>query len=67
MPSADPRRELAERIRTALIAHAESVHEDAGVRGLCCEGAWEAVVSALRGYDLDALLSEPGTSPRGSD
>jgi hypothetical protein len=57
-------RELAERIRSALIEHAAATHEDAGVRGLCCEGAWEAVISSLRALDLSALLDE---TPSGSD
>jgi hypothetical protein len=61
--AADPRRELAERIRRALIERAQAAHEDAGIRGLCCEGAWEAVVSALRTHDLDDVL-HAATLPR---
>jgi hypothetical protein len=64
MAHADAQRELAERIRRALIERALAAHEDAGVRGLCCEGAWEAVISALRAEDLAALLEEPeGAAP----
>ncbi len=66
MEDADSKRELAERIRNALIEHAKAAHEDAGVRGLCCEGAWEAVVSALGAYDLDTLLGGSPRTPSGS-
>jgi hypothetical protein len=61
---ADPRRALAERVRRALIERAQAAHEDAGIRGLCCEGAWEAVVSALRTYDLDDVLGDATPPPR---
>jgi hypothetical protein len=57
------RARLAERIRGALLEHALAVHEDAGVRGLCSEGRWDAVVSALRAFDLDALLGERTSEP----
>jgi hypothetical protein len=59
--AADSRRELVERVRRALIERAQAAHEDAGIRGLCCEGAWEAVVSALRSEDLEALLEDDET------
>jgi len=44
--------DLAERVRAALIACALETYADAGVRGLCAEGAWEATVAALRKLDL---------------
>ncbi|MET0412695.1 MAG: acetyltransferase [Polyangiaceae bacterium] len=66
MAPADTRRELAERVRRALIERAQAAHEDAGIRGLCCEGAWEAVVSALRAHDLDDVLGA-ATAPRESE
>jgi hypothetical protein len=53
---------VAERVRTALIACAEAAHEDALLRGLCSEGAWEAAVAAMRALPLEALLG--GTKPR---
>lgn len=68
-PELDGEQQLAERIRHALIEAAQAAHTDAGIRGLCCEGAWEAVVSTLRGLDLAALLAEdratgsPGGAP----
>jgi len=52
--------ELIERVRRALIDCASRAHEDAGLRGLCCEGAWEATVSAMRQLDLSPLLTPQG-------
>jgi hypothetical protein len=66
MAPADSRRELCERVRRALIERAQAAHEDAGIRGLCCEGAWEAVVSALTTHDLDDLSGD-ATPPRDSE
>ena len=50
---------LAERVRTALVERALAAYEDAGIQGLCCEGAWESAVSAMRRLDLDALVAGP--------
>lgn len=47
--------QLAERVRAALIEHARAAHADAGVRGLCAQGAWEAALGALRSLDLGPL------------
>jgi hypothetical protein len=58
MALSESRVELAERVRRALIECAAAAYEDAGIRGLCREGSWEAVVSALRAFDLNPLLSE---------
>ena len=41
--------------RAALIAAAVSAYEDASMRGLCADGAWEAAVSAMRSLSLDDL------------
>lgn len=48
-------RQLAERVRAALLEQALEAHADAGVRGLCAQGAWEAAVGALRSLDLDPI------------
>jgi hypothetical protein len=48
----DDRLGLAEEIRSALVERALAAFEDAAVQGLCCEGAWEAAVSAMRQVDL---------------
>jgi CBS domain-containing membrane protein len=44
-----------ETVRRACIDAALSAYEEASIRGLCREGAWEAAVGALRTVDLDAL------------
>lgn len=56
--------EVAERLRTALIACAEAAYEDARLRGLCSEGAWEAAITALRAAPLDAVIAAEGAPPR---
>lgn len=48
-------KELAERVRAELLEHALAAYADAGVRGLCAQGAWEAAVGALRSLDLDPI------------
>jgi hypothetical protein len=52
--------DLAERVRAALIACALETYADAGVRGLCAEGAWEATVAALRKLDLGPVYRGQG-------
>jgi hypothetical protein len=47
---------LAERVRHLLVHTALGAYEDAAMRGLCSEGAWEAAISALRQVDLSGLL-----------
>jgi len=44
--------ELAERVRAAMVEAAVAAYQDASVRGLCAEGAFEAAVSAMRACDL---------------
>ncbi len=50
--------DVAERIRSLLIAEALAAYEDAGIRGLCHEGAWEAAIVCLRRLDLTPALTE---------
>lgn len=45
--------ELAQRTRAALLEAAQRADEEAGVRGVCAEGRWEAAVEALRSLDLE--------------
>jgi len=52
--SADP--DLVARVRQALVDVAREAYEDAGARGLCAEGRWEAALDALRSADLESLL-----------
>jgi hypothetical protein len=63
MPEISSRKQLAERVRAALIEAALAVHADAGVRGLCAQGAWEAAVGALRSLDLDPIC-QAAAEPR---
>jgi hypothetical protein len=61
-PKLDGELQLAERIRNALIEAAQAAHTDAGIRGLCCEGAWEAALVTMRAVDLAAIVAE-GSHP----
>jgi uncharacterized protein (DUF1330 family) len=49
--------ELAERVRAALMEMAIAARQDARVRGLCAEGAFEAAVSAMRACDLGEVAA----------
>jgi hypothetical protein len=60
IPEMSARKQLAERVRAALIEHALEAHADAGVRGLCAQGAWEAAVGALRTLDLGPICAAQG-------
>ena len=51
-------RRLAEAVRAECLRAALEAHEDAGVRGLCQEGRWEAGIDAIRSLDLDRLLGD---------
>lgn len=55
--------ELAEAVRRACVEAAVEAHEDAGIRGLCAEGRWEAAVAAIRALDLRRLVEEARRSP----
>ena len=50
---------MAEAVRTALITAALAAYEDAAIRGLCCEGAWEVAVAAMRKLDLAGVTGRP--------
>jgi hypothetical protein len=50
--------EIADQIRRALIERALAAFDDASIQGLCCEGAWEAAISALRDLDLSGLVEQ---------
>lgn len=53
-----------EAIREALVQAALEAHDDAGVRGLCADGCWEAAVGAIRQLDLRHLLAQVATAQR---
>src|SRR4051812_39219050 len=43
---------FAEEIRVRVIQTGVMAYEDAAIQGLCCEGAWEVAVTAMRQTDL---------------
>lgn len=58
MSDDEARRRLAEQVRSACIQAALEGYEQAGVAGLCHEGAFEVAVDAIRQLDIDALLRD---------
>lgn len=56
-------RRLAEAVRAACLAAAREAYEDAGLRGLCAEGRWEAATGAIAACDLSSLAHVPA-APR---
>ena len=59
------RQKIAEQTRDALVRAALTAYEDAAIRGLCCEGAWEVAVGAMREMDLSGVLAQVSTAPGG--
>lgn len=53
---------LAEAVRAACLTAALESYEDASIRGLCHEGAWECAVGAIRTLDLRRLLARQDQS-----
>lgn len=53
---ADPQK-IAEAVRRACVDAALEAYEDAQVRGLCREGAWEVAIEAVRSLDVAALIA----------
>lgn len=49
---------LAAAVRAACVQAAIEEFEDARMAGLCCEGALEAAVGAMRTIDLERLVRE---------
>ncbi len=60
MASVNQAARIAEAVRQSCIQAALDGYEDAGQRGLCHEGAWEAAVDAIRRLDLAPLLRMAG-------
>ena len=50
---------VAETVRAACLNAARLAYEDAGIRGLCPDGRWEAAVTAIRQLDLSDVLDVP--------
>ncbi len=55
---------LIEAVRAACLDAAMSAYEDAGIRGLCVEGRWEAALAAIRHLDLSSV---PARYPQDAD
>ena len=53
---ADTSSVVAETVRAACLAAARLAYEDAGIRGLCADGRWEAALTAIRDLDLSDVL-----------
>lgn len=49
----------AEQVRSAIIRAFEQAYEDAGLRGLCAEGRYEAAMEAARNIELRAHREAP--------
>jgi hypothetical protein len=58
---------LAETVRAACLDAATLAYEDAGIRGLCAEGRWEAALAAMRQLDLVAALDRRPAVPISTD
>ena len=50
--------DLVETVRAACIDAARTAYEDAGIRGLCAEGRWEAALAAIQQVDLARLRED---------
>jgi hypothetical protein len=55
---------LAEAVRAACLNAAVLAYEDAGIRGLCAEGRWEAAVAAIGQLDLSQVVEDSDRSIR---
>jgi hypothetical protein len=53
---------LVEAVRAACLDAALLAYEDAGIRGLCADGRWEAALAAIRHLDLSGVLGRPAGS-----
>lgn len=51
--------EFAEQVRSAVVEAFEQAYEDAGQRGLCPEGRYEAAIEAARALDLSVIRNTP--------
>ena len=53
---------LVETVRAACLEVALAAYEDAGIRGLCTEGRWEAAPAVIRHVDLSRVFDLPPDS-----
>jgi hypothetical protein len=55
---------LAEAVRAACLDAAMLAYEDAGIRGLCADGRWEAALAAIRLLNLSGVIDCAAGSAR---
>jgi len=63
---ADTSSVVAETVRAACLNVARLAYEDAGIRGLCADGRWEAALTAIRRLDLSVVVLDLGAGLPGS-
>ncbi len=51
------RRRIAEAVKAACLQAAMAGYENAGISGLCEEGALECALDAIRMLDIDAVIT----------
>ena len=49
---------VAEAVRAACLVAAQESYEEASMRGLCHEGAWEYAMGVVRTLDLRSVLTQ---------
>lgn len=54
--TSEEQRQLAEAVRAACVQAALAGYEDAGISGLCHEGAWEMAIDAMRALDVEKII-----------
>ena len=58
---------VLEAVRAACLNAAIAAYEDAGIRGLCADGRWEAALAAIRHADLSGVREPPDGSAHGNE
>ena len=58
---------LVETVHAACLVAALVAYEDAGIRGLCADGQWEAALAAIRHVDLSRVFDRPPDSVHMND
>jgi len=60
-------RSLVDTVRAACLEAALAAYEDAGIRGLCAEGRWEAALAAIQHVNLSEMLEPSADSARATN
>ena len=58
---------VVETVRAACLKAAVAAYEDAGIRGLCPDGRWEAALAAIRHLDLSDVIEPPAGSAHANE